>query len=199
LANDYTVQVGGELLRVRSPLAGEHQRRNLALAIAAAVELRDHKGYNIGNAAMEAGIANTCWPGRLEFLAPNLLLDVAHNPAGAWTLRAAIAALPEAQPRTLIFSCLRDKDLTEISRILFPLFDAPHRLVVAAIENPRAASLESLMAAAAALDIRAEAAGTPVEALELARRITPADGLIVATGSIYLVGAVRTAALESGS
>ena len=117
--NHYEILLDGERLRVRSPLAGEHQRRNLALAIAAAGELRNvknrstcnSKSYNITNAAIEAGIANTSWPGRLEFLPPDLLLDVAHNPAGAWALRAAIATLAEQRPRTLIFSCLRDKDL----------------------------------------------------------------------------------------
>jgi dihydrofolate synthase/folylpolyglutamate synthase len=207
--NHYEIQFGGELLRVRSPLAGEHQRRNLALAIAAAVELRNIKSrstcnsnsYNITNAAIEAGIANTSWPGRLEFLPPDLLLDVAHNPAGAWALRAAIATLAEDRPRTLIFSCLRDKDLAEMARILFPLFDANggrprDHIVFAPIDNPRAASIEDLLNSARALQIPAHAVHSSIEALALARGLTPAGGLIVATGSIYLVGAVREAALE---
>ena len=157
--NHYDLHVDGELLHVRSPLAGSHQQRNLALAIAAAIELRNYIRYtNTGltiirnqnssesanglsfrsateesaspsnlepsTSNLEKGIAATTWPGRLEFLPPNLLLDVAHNPAGAWALRAAISSLPEDQPRTLLFSCLRDKDLTEMARILFPLFDA---------------------------------------------------------------------------
>ena len=126
-ANSYELRVDNERLAVESPLAGEHQQRNIALAIATAIELRNISGYKIRNAAIEAGIANTSWPGRLEFVAPGLLLDVAHNPAGAWTLRAAIAALPESQPRTLLFSCLRDKDLREMAQILFPLFDSTGR------------------------------------------------------------------------
>ena len=197
-ANHYDLHLGAETLQVRSPLAGHHQQRNIALAIAAAIELRNHLQLatcNLKLATIEAGIAATSWPGRLEFLPPNLLLDVAHNPAGAWTLRAAIASLPESQPRTLIFSCLRDKDLTEISRILFPLFDAPHQLILAPIDNPRAASLESLTAAAQALDVPAHATHSPIEALALARSITPPNGLILATGSIYLIGALREAAL----
>jgi dihydrofolate synthase/folylpolyglutamate synthase len=196
--NHYDLNLHGDTLRVRSPLAGEHQRRNLALAIAAAIELRNKYSYIIANAAIEAGIANTTWPGRLEFLPPNLLLDVAHNPAGAWTLRAAIATLPESQPRTLIFSCLRDKDLTEMARILFPLFDStsdrPHdHIIFAPINNPRASTLEDLLAAARALDIPASEADSASEALVLARSLTPANGLILATGSIYLVGALREA------
>jgi dihydrofolate synthase/folylpolyglutamate synthase len=200
--NHYDLNLHGETLNVRSPLAGEHQRRNLALAIAAAIELRNKHSYIITNTAIEEGIANTAWPGRLEFLPPNLLLDVAHNPAGAWTLRAAIATLPESQPRTLIFSCLRDKDLTEMARILFPLFDStggrPHdHILFAPINNPRAASLDELTAAARALDTPAQAANSVSEALALARSLTPADGLVLATGSIYLVGALREAVLSA--
>jgi dihydrofolate synthase/folylpolyglutamate synthase len=196
--NRYDLTLDNEPLHVRSPLAGQHQQRNIALAIAAAIELRNNKSYNIANSAIEAGIVNTSWPGRLEFLPPNLLLDVAHNPAGAWTLRAAIATLPESQPRTLIFSCLRDKDLTEMAQILFPLFDAsadrPHdHLIVTPIHNPRAASLDDLVSAARALSIPAHPSQDPTEALALARSLTPAGGLILATGSIYLVGALREA------
>jgi dihydrofolate synthase/folylpolyglutamate synthase len=194
--NHYHLTIAGEHVDIVSPLPGEHQQRNIALAIASALELRNQHGYNIPNSAIVEGIANTSWPGRLELLPPNLLLDVAHNPAGAWTLRAAIATLSDSQPRTLIFSCLRDKDLTEISRILFPLFDAPHQLILAPIDNPRAAPLDSLLAAAAALSIPAVAAPSATEALAIARALTPTDGIILATGSIYLIGALREAALE---
>jgi dihydrofolate synthase / folylpolyglutamate synthase len=201
--NHYDLSLpGANLLHVRSPLRGEHQRRNIALAIASAVELRTLLPAAITDHAIEAGIAHTSWPGRLEFLPPNLLLDVAHNPAGAWTLRAAIASLPESMPRTLLFSCLRDKDLTEMARILFPLFDSPpgaspaHHIVFAPIPNKRAASLDDLAAAARALDIPAQSADTPAAALALARRLTPAGGLIIASGSIYLIGALRELALK---
>jgi len=207
LRNRYTLRLGSDansaLLEVDSPLAGHHQQRNLALAIATAIELRDSHRFNITNAAIENGIRTTRWPGRLEWIGDDLLLDVAHNPAGAWTLRAAIAALPEDRPRTLIFSCLRDKNLTEMSRILFPLFDPtgdPARrhdhIVLAPIANPRAASVEDLLAAAHALDIPAHAAPHLAGALAQARRVTPPGGLIVATGSVYLVGEIRQLALE---
>ena len=199
--NHYEILIDGERLRVHSPLAGEHQQRNLALAIAAAVELRNNNNYNITNAAIEAGIAATGWPARLEFMPPDVLLDVAHNPAGAWALRGAIATLPEHRPRTLIFSCLRDKDLTEMARILYPLFDTNEgrthdHIVFTLIDNPRAASIDALLNSARALRIPAYAAQNANEALLLARSMTPAGGLMIATGSIYLVGAVRDAVLN---
>jgi dihydrofolate synthase/folylpolyglutamate synthase len=206
--NHYDLHFDGETLHVRSPLAGQHQQRNIALAIAAAIELLAAPESQLKVAreaspelheALESGIAATSWPGRLEFLPPNLLLDVAHNPAGAWTLRAAIASLPESQPRTLLFSCLKDKDLREMAQILFPLFDStcdrPHdHIVLCPIDSPRAASLEALLAAADALSIPAHPAESPTEALALARQLTPENGLILATGSIYLIGAIRDAA-----
>jgi dihydrofolate synthase/folylpolyglutamate synthase len=217
--NHYTLTLDHEPLEINSPLPGHHQQRNLALAIAAAVELRNlssykstgsietgnSKSYNIPNAAIEAGIRSTQWPGRLELLTfpegPQFLLDVAHNPAGAWTLRAAIAQLPEDRPRTLLFSCLRDKDLTEMAQILLPLFDStadrPHdHIVFAPIDNPRAASVDDLLAAAHALDIPAHAAPHLSAALAQARAITPPEGLIIATGSVYLVGEIRHLAGE---
>jgi len=113
--NRYTLSLDGGRLEIDSPLAGQHQQRNIALAVRTAIALRDRLDGNgkaqfaIANADIEAGVRNTSWPGRLEQVGGNVLLDVAHNPAGAWTLRAAIAQLPEERPRTLIFSCLKDK------------------------------------------------------------------------------------------
>jgi dihydrofolate synthase / folylpolyglutamate synthase len=215
--NHYTVTLDHQPLEINSPLIGHHQQRNIALAIAAAAELRNlnsyklskneitsnQTSYKITNQAIEEGIRDTKWPGRLELLSfsegPGLLLDVAHNPAGAWTLRAAIGQLPEDRPRTLLFSCLRDKDLKEMSQILFPLFDSgagdPERsqdhILFAPIDNPRASDLEDLLAAAKALDVPAQAAPDLAAALAAARAITPRNGLIIATGSIYLVGELQ--------
>jgi dihydrofolate synthase / folylpolyglutamate synthase len=218
--NHYIVTLNGEPLEIDSPLTGHHQQRNIALAIAAANALRNQEGYNsapngptrnqksynITNAAIEDGIRNTTWPGRLELITfaegPSLLLDVAHNPAGAWALRAAIAQLPEGRPRTLIFSCLRDKNLKEMSQILFPLFDSstPERnkdhILFAPIDNPRAAGIEELLAAAQALDIPAHGAPHLAAALARARIVTPPEGLIIATGSVYLVGEIRQTAVS---
>jgi dihydrofolate synthase/folylpolyglutamate synthase len=212
--NRYDLSIEGEVLRVDSPLAGQHQQRNIALAIAAAIELRSnhqHHGepFVIPNAAIEQGIRCTAWPGRLEWmLSPDghapLLLDVAHNPAGAWTLRAALAQLPEATPRTLIFSCLADKQIDEMAQVLLPLFDStsgdPARVhdhvILAPIPNPRAASIDQLLAAAHRLDVPAHAAPHLAAALAQAHAITPSEGIIVATGSVFLVGEIRSLALD---
>jgi dihydrofolate synthase / folylpolyglutamate synthase len=209
--NRYSLSVEGKVIEVDSPLAGQHQQRNIALAIATAIELRTNHGVAIDNAAIESGVKATVWPGRLEWIvlgdgAP-VLMDVAHNPAGAWTLRAALAQLPDAMPRTLIFSCLKDKQLKELAQVLFPLFDAtsgdPERardhVVLAPIDTPRTMPLGELMAAAQAMDVPATGAATLAEALRIAREVTPKDGVIVATGSVFLVGELRAALRGAGS
>jgi len=217
--NSYDLVIDGEVLHVDSPLAGQHQQRNVALAIATAIELRtnhwlkDGRAFAISNAAIEQGVRETQWPGRLEWIAAYagvagaghapLLLDVAHNPAGAWTLRAALSQLPEELPRTLIFGCLADKQIDEMEQVLLPLFDStsgdPARtrdhVILAPVQNPRAATVDELAAAAARLDVPVHVAHDLREALAHARALTPKEGVIVATGSVYLVGEIRALAL----
>ncbi len=213
--NRYPLSIDGAVLQVDSPLAGHHQQRNIALALAAALELRANHGFSLPDAAIEAGVRATVWPGRLEWISsaahsfrPNapILLDVAHNPAGAWALRAALAQIPEERPRTLIFSCLADKQIEEMARILLPLFDSTSgdparrrdRILLAPINSPRAATVDQLLAVAQSLDIPAHAAPHVAAALQQAEALTPPEGVIVATGSVYLIGELRALALNTG-
>jgi len=194
--NQYSIQAMGETIHIDSPLAGHHQQRNIALAIAAAVELCNSYGYKLGAAAVELGVKRTVWPGRLEVFANGaerapVLLDVAHNPAGAWALRSGISAIvspDEARSLTLVFGCLRDKALGEMAQILFPLFD---HVLLTEVDSPRTAFLDDLQAVAAATGSEAEGCSTPETALKRALAITPPSGLIVVAGSVYLVGRLR--------
>jgi dihydrofolate synthase/folylpolyglutamate synthase len=203
-ARPYTVEVLGEAIEVDSPLAGEHQHRNVALAIAAAVELATMDGFNIGPAAIAEGIRQTRWPGRLERLERNgveWVLDVAHNPAGAWALRAGLrSTLGEERLGTLVFSCLRDKPVAEMAQILFPLF---RRVILAPIRAARAAGLDELLAAAKATGTEAVGAESVAQALQLASEevCAKAGEVVVVSGSVYLVGEARTILLsaEEGS
>jgi dihydrofolate synthase/folylpolyglutamate synthase len=200
--NRYSLQVLGQALVVDSPLPGVHQQRNIALAIAAAVELRNSHGYAITPAQIEDGIRHTWWPGRLEsFHVPGkapVILDVAHNPAGAWALRAALSPLLDqraaassasaAPGSVLVFGCMRDKAWEEMAQILFPLFDL---VVVTPVPSPRSATAEDLLQAAATTGTPALAAHDGHEALETAWQQDGTGGLVVVAGSVYLVGEVR--------
>src|SRR5271156_1317472 len=111
--NRYPLSVMGELIGIDSPLAGAHQQRNLALAIAAAVELRNSHGYNITPIDIQAGIRDTVWPARQELIPGNrdladVLLDVGQNLAAAgccpqfwWWLGAARGGFPFGPRRPL--------------------------------------------------------------------------------------------------
>jgi dihydrofolate synthase/folylpolyglutamate synthase len=187
--------------------------------MAAAIELAFHHGVPITPASIAAGIRNTRWPARLEViqlrssgeLAPpqvaQWVLDVAHNPAGAWALRAALRSIldldgPDAPPPTLIFSCLRDKPIAEMAQILFPIFD---RVIFAPIDSPRATPMADLLAAAASTGTPATAASSVTEAIELAtdasndsdkfarpaRTTASTAPRLVVAGSVYLVGEAR--------
>ncbi len=198
----YLVEVMGACITVDSPLSGAHQHRNLALAIAAAVELAANRSFPVTPNSIAAGIHETRWPARLERIQKagvEWILDVAHNPAGAWALRAGLNAVfaDHRKPRILIFSCLRDKPVAEMAQILFPLFD---QVIIAPIHTARAAALEDLLAAAQATGTPAIAAESVSEALKLAREQAlhkQADaGVVVVSGSVYLVGEARSLLIQ---
>ncbi len=196
----YTIEALGAPVEIASPLHGAHQHRNIALAIAAAVELASRRGLAISPEAIANGVRNTRWPGRLEVIEAGgveWILDVAHNPAGAWALRAALSSLERhhgagAKPSTLVFSCLRDKPVAELAQILFPLFD---RVIFAPIHSARATPMPDLLAAAAATGTPATTVGSIAEALALAEGLSSVPRVVV-SGSVYLVGEARPLILE---
>jgi dihydrofolate synthase / folylpolyglutamate synthase len=201
-AQPYTLEILGSTIEIASPLAGAHQHRNVALAIAAAVELRERHNLAVTPEAIAVGVRRTNWPGRLECIAGGgieWILDVAHNAAGAWALRAGLRDLSadDARPRILIFSCLRDKPVAELAQILFPLFD---EVIFAPIHSLRATPAEDLLAAAKATGTPATVAGSVADALDRARAASPqtpvgattSGRLIVISGSVYLVGEARS-------
>jgi len=183
----YPLEVLGEQILVETPLLGRHQLRNVALAIASAVELKK-QGFKISANTIARGIRDARWPGRFQVLpsegdAPEYVFDVAHNPAGAWALRSTLSSFYEGRPLTFIFGAMRDKAIGEMAEILFPLAD---KVIVTRADNPRSASFEEIRDAA-----RTSADLEPAEdvsaALHLVRSLSP-PAVVVITGSIYLVG-----------
>jgi dihydrofolate synthase/folylpolyglutamate synthase len=196
--NSYPLTVMGEEITVASPLLGRHQWRNLALAIAAAVEL-NLAGLRITPRDIERGIGETRWPGRFQRVSvprptPGLgrpgselefVLDVAHNPAGAWALRAALSQRFEGRPLLFVFGAMRDKAIAEMAEILFPLAE---RVFATCAENPRSATAEEIRDSAARTGAEIEIAASVRDAIDAARRRAPAAAVVVITGSIYVVG-----------
>ncbi len=184
----YPLEVMGREILVETGLVGRHQLRNVALAVAAAVELSE-KFVGITAKAIERGIRETKWPGRFQQIVvpgwPEIVLDVAHNPAGAWALRSALSERYPDRRLIFVFGAMRDKAIAEMTEILFPLAE---RVVVTRAENPRSASPEEIQTAAARTSVDMSLAADVEAALATAKRLAGADAVIVITGSIYLVG-----------
>jgi len=186
----YPLQVLGEQILVESPLEGRHQLRNVALAIAAAVELNQQGFRTITAESIEKGIRETRWPGRFQVVAarpgwPEIVVDVAHNPAGAWALRSSLSQRYEDRPLIFVFGAMRDKAISEMAEILFPFAD---RVIATRPQNPRAASPQEIQQAAVRTGAEVEAVEDVDRALERARALARPETVIVVTGSIYLVG-----------
>jgi dihydrofolate synthase/folylpolyglutamate synthase len=189
LISRYPLQVLGSEILVETPLVGRHQLRNIALAIAAAEQL-SLRGFAITPEAIERGIRETRWPGRFQVLpagndTPEYVFDVAHNPAGAWALRSTLSASYEDRSLTFVFGAMRDKAIAEIAEIIFPLAE---RVIVTRANNPRSASPEEIRAAAVRIATDIEDASDVVSALARARALAGPQGVVVITGSIYIVG-----------
>lgn len=187
-----------EYAGVRLALRGRHQLTNAAVAVALA-ELLAEEGFNITCAQIIEGLETAEHAGRLELderQRPAILYDGAHNPAGARALRAYLDEfVPEGV--TLVFGAMRDKELEEIGRVLFPV--ARH-LVLTRPESPRAATVEELLRAVPVPPSSSTIALAPSsrDAMTIARTHTPPEGLVCVTGSLYLVGEVKSQ-LESNA
>ncbi len=189
----YPLDVCGQTIMVESPLVGRHQLRNLALAIAAAEELSHQGTTQITPETIAQGIRQTHWPARFQVVpatgdSPEYVLDVAHNPAGAWALRSTLAAAyQDGREITIVFGVMRDKAVREITEILFPI---AHHVIFTHASNPRSATPDEIRQAAArvAAGMDIAEADNVTSALKQARQIAGPSGLIVVTGSIYVVG-----------
>ena len=175
---------GSRFSAIECPLAGEHQVDN---AVTAALALQ-----TLG--ISPAGIAETRWPGRLEHISPNpdIVLDGAHNPAGARALMRYLERFYPDRKRWIIFGAMRDKAVAEMGAILFPLAD---ELILTAADSPRSMTPEDLTALAG----RGRAAANIGAALELVAREAEADDVIIVTGSLFLVGEARAASYNRNS
>jgi|SRR5579864_821679 len=187
----YKLAVLGEEINVESPLIGRHQLRNVALAIAAALELKAF-GFEIAPAQIEAGIRATRWPGRFQMIPakgdrPETVLDVAHNPAGAWALRSAISQYYDGRPIIFVFGAMRDKAIDEIAEILFPLAEY---VIATQAATPRAATPEQIREAAERVGAKTICENDVAAAIHRAQVLAAVrtGTVVVITGSIYIVG-----------
>jgi dihydrofolate synthase/folylpolyglutamate synthase len=177
-------------------LRGRHQCDNAAIAIETA-EILSESGFPISRDAVIRGLRDSRWPGRLEINEdrPMVLLDGAHNPAGARSLRAYLDEFWQG-PITLVFGAMNDKD---IDRMAAELFDAARTIVLTRVRDVRAADNARLGSAALRSSRNVIFAETVKQAISWARSVTPPDGLVCVAGSLHLVGEVKRLMEEADS
>ena len=175
----------------QAPVFGSHQGQNLAIAVAAVEAFLGGGQIQIADDILRSAISDVSSPGRLQLIrtVPNLLLDGAHNPAGALILAQALRAEFSEKPLVGVIAVLADKDAAGLFSNLAGVFES---VVITQSSSPRsmsAAELESL--AKDGLGQEVESISDFKLALERAKqRALEIDGTVVVTGSITLVGDV---------
>jgi dihydrofolate synthase/folylpolyglutamate synthase len=177
-------------------LLGRHQADNAAAAIETA-ELLNESGFSITRESIVEGLRDVRWPGRLEMIEdhPSVLLDGAHNPAGARALRAYLDEFWSGAI-TLLFGAMGDKD---IDRMAGELFDAARTVVLTRVRDSRAAGNARLGEAALNRARNVIFTETVKQALSWARSVSTRDGLVCVAGSLHLVGEVKRLMEEEDS
>jgi dihydrofolate synthase/folylpolyglutamate synthase len=174
---------------LRVGLLGRHQAHNAAVALGVIDALAERWGVETDEATLRRGLAGARWPGRLEVLDGSslglgrVLLDGAHNPAGAAALARALEDLDIRRP-TIVFGAMRTKRVRGVLRALAPL---DPRFVFTRVDDPGAHDPQTLARAwRRTSGGRSRTAPGPAEALAMA-----AGDPVVVAGSLYLVGAIR--------
>lgn len=187
-AQGQTFEVSGlrEHPPLRIPFPGEHQLENAALAVAA-LDAVHEAGVPVPVEAVAAGFPQARWPGRLQRVpgSPALLLDGAHNPAGMRALAAHLQA--EGLKPVAVFGALADKDWAQMVEILAPhLKDA----IVTRVPSSRALEPQEAARMFSQMGLFGMVVDDPAHAVRTAKGVAGPDGLVLVTGSLYLVGDV---------
>jgi dihydrofolate synthase/folylpolyglutamate synthase len=180
----------GSVIHLQIPLAGKFQVRN-ALTAAAAAKLLMERGFALDEAAIERGIANVQWPGRLEQVAehPDVYLDGAHNPAAARELRAFWDERLAGRRIILVYGAMRDKAVDEIAGVLFPR--AEH-VILTQPHQSRAISADVLARMTCHHAAQCESIADATLAIDRALLLAGENCAVFITGSLFLVGEARS-------
>ena len=188
---------GARARTVHSPLLGRHQVRNTAVAVGI-VERLQASGVPLSEEAIREGIGQVRWAGRLEIIRkrPLILLDGAHNPAGARALADFLADVDPARrgKHWLIIGIMRDKNIPEILAPIVPWAD---EIVLTRPEIDRAAESDLLIAALRKESLSQTVRERVPDAIAYVESLLRPEDTLVITGSLYTVGEAK--AVYSGT
>jgi dihydrofolate synthase/folylpolyglutamate synthase len=173
-------------------LHGRHQCANAALAIAA-LELSG-ESFPVSEEAIRTGLGSVSWPGRFEILHehPWIILDGAHNGEGINALAETLREFKQGRKVKLLFAAMEDKDWRYMLSVLLPLVD---ELIVTRVQMDRSAAPEQI-ASQFSGDLLCRVVVDAASALKLLVQEAALDEIVLAAGSLYLLGEIRPAAQE---
>ncbi len=174
------------------PLLGHVQWANAATAISAALRLAADGHVTLTTSSIARGLSTAYWPGRFEIVRqePLTIVDGAHNADSAQQLSRALAELYPGRPYTLVLGVSPDKDTAGIAAALVP---AAAQLVLTVSSHPRSAPTAALEPITAPYQRPTTITTDVASAIAAAEAVTPPDGLIIATGSLFVAGDARAA------
>ena len=161
-------------------LKGDHQRENAALALTAIKVLEKKRLISIPKGAVVGGLRKARWPGRMEYLSKNILMDCAHNATGMGFLEKEMQKI--RKDKIIVMGTLRDKDISAMMKIAC----RNAKLIVLTTPNSERAAMPEELAKFATTPCLI--VPDPMDALKEAKRMAKKGDLIVLTGSIYLMG-----------
>jgi dihydrofolate synthase / folylpolyglutamate synthase len=182
--------IQGASLGLQIPLPGEHQVENALTAIQALMAIQSETVIEPG--ILKQGIEATRWPGRLEIVGerPRLIVDGAHNPAGAEAVRKYCRQFLRDRGMIMVFGALRDKPVVEMGRTLFPL---AQEIILTRIASERAIDPRHIAESLPEFRSRYVFSSSAEQALDAARIKAGEDKVILVVGSLFLVGEIQEA------
>jgi len=172
------------------PLIGDHQIENAATVFASVEKLRG-LGWEISDTSVDLGYRTVKWPGRMEIVQedPLIMVDGAHNPDSFRKLKIAIEQYFPGKNIILIFGASEDKNILEMIEIIKPSIK---RFIFSKANHPRAAEINNLIEMGEKLDLDYESFELLEEALERAINSSDPQSVIIAAGSLFIAGGVKS-------
>ena len=182
----------GPYLGIHLPLLGKHQLYNAAVVLTIVKALRE-RGLTISDEAMREGIASVSWPGRFELVARNplFIVDGGHNPQCIEALVNNVRDYLGGKRLTILTGVLADKDYSDMYQ---DMAQYAAEFVAVTPPNPRALPAQELKAYLERFGKPVTACDTVAEGVALAKKLAGADGVVLAYGSLYMVGDIEAAA-----
>ena len=182
--------LGTDYSDIEISMTGKHQGENLKTALTIIEILRKERKIKIERSKLYEGLKKATQPGRFEVLAeePMVIIDGAHNEAGARALQETVSGYFEGQRILLVTGMLADKQVDEILKYFTAITD---KMIITEPDNPRKLTVDELGETLKNMGIEPVKAKDAEESVKLAEKMKDDYDLILFAGSLYLIGNVR--------